>query len=85
MPPKPATSSTADQLLEALKSDATIEALGKALAPIITLIIQEVMAKELVTLPAHIVTLTADNKRLNAEVAMLRDESSAMKSRLLIN
>lgn len=83
MPPKPATSSTADQLLEALKSDATIEALGKALAPIITLTIQEVMAKEMVTLRAHIGTLTADNKRLNAEVAMLRDESSAMKSRLL--
>ena len=83
MPPK-YTQSSADQLLEALKSDAIVEALTKSLLPAVTLAVQEVMQKELTSLKSALDMLIADNKELKNRVSMLDVYLSQLKIRSIM-
>ena len=82
MPPKPAPT-TSDQILEALKSDAVVEAITKSVLPAVILAVQEVVQKELASLKSAIGLLLSDNKELKVRVSKLDEENIQLKSRLL--
>lgn len=76
MPPKVVP--IADQLIEALKNDAVAEALGKALAPFITLSVQESVTE----ISNSIKMLVTENRNLNDKVMRMEGENKDLHTRL---
>ena len=67
--------SLADELIEALQDDTLVEAIGKALSPLIMLSIQEAVKKKLTDLSTTVKMLQEENSRLSAHYQAVTQEN----------
>ena len=71
--------SLAEELIEALNDDRLVDALGKALAPLITLTIQETMKKQLEGLSTSVKALKDENVRLSEQCQAVQQENARLR------
>ena len=77
MPPK--QRNIADELIEALQDGRLVEVLGKALAPLITTSIEEVINKQVAGLTSAVRDLKAENTRLAKQCDSIAKESNHLQ------
>lgn len=75
--------SISEQLIEALKNDDVAQALGKAIAPFITLTVQETVKSSLQDLTKTLKELSLENQSLKQKVTQLTDENVSLNKRLV--
>ena len=71
--------SLAEELIEALNDDRLVDALGKALAPLITLTIQETIKKQLEGLSTSVKAMKDENVRLSAQCQAVQQENARLR------
>ncbi len=71
--------SLADDLIEALQDDRLVDAIGKALSPLITLTIQEAVKKQLEGLSSAVKDLKAENVRLTTQCQAIKHENTQLR------